>query len=64
MRGIPLGRKLRGDSLHLRGNLRVGRDESGDDLDPSLASGFGRLGGVGVDGGLTGCSISDLDFPN
>ena len=64
MCGIPLGTKLRGDSLHPRGNLRVGRDESGDDLDPSLASGFGRLGGVGVDGGLTGCSMLDIDFSN
>ena len=25
-----------------------------DDLDPCSVSGFGRLGGVGVDGGLTG----------
>lgn len=28
--------------------------ESGDDLDPASASGFGRLSRVGVDGGLTG----------
>lgn len=28
--------------------------ESGDDLDPVLCLDFGRRGGVGVDGGLTG----------
>ena len=27
-----------------------------DDLDPCSVSGFGRLGGAGVDGGLTGFS--------
>lgn len=32
------------------------RGESGDDLDPASASGFGRLSWVGVDGGLTGPS--------
>lgn len=31
--------------------------ESGDDLNPVSASGFGRLGGVGVDGGLTGLRV-------
>lgn len=34
-----------------------GRKESGDDLDPFLVSGFGRLDGVGVDGGLTGSFV-------
>lgn len=29
-------------------------EESGDDLNPVLMSGFGRSGWVGVDGGLTG----------
>lgn len=31
--------------------------ESGDDLDPVLVSGFGRLSWVGADGGLTGSLI-------
>ena len=30
------------------------QEESGDDLNPVLVSGLGRLSGVGVDGGLTG----------
>lgn len=30
------------------------QEESGDDLNPVLVSGFGRLSWVGADGGLTG----------
>ena len=37
-----------------RGSFGAKIGESGDDLDPVSVSGFGRLGRVGVDGGLTG----------
>lgn len=36
----------------------MGLLESGDDLNPVSVSGFGRLGGVGVDGGLTGLRVA------
>ena len=38
--------------------------ESGDDLDPVLASGFDRLVWVGVDGGLTVIQHFVLIFPH